>query len=337
MVDTAAVEQLIDSVAAAVVFVDAGGRILSMNKHAGELFEHTDEKISRSAPLFLHELFNQPSFEVLCQNLQQPQQSQGRYFCVQLKKFGEQSWLATVTVVSQQQADESIKHDFIDQVLQRLRTPLTSLSCSLQALCSPQGKTADIAEELIPLCLDETLRLSHYLDDLRQVLYVETGLLEKHFEPEVIDVERLISGAIIDVNDRIGITIPPAVSFVGDYTAYCDFEAAKRVLFELIKNAYQYGNVQMGHPVKISVYGSAEQVEIRVEDNGPGIATKVVPYIYEKYYRGDNALRLNPKGNGLGLYIASAIAKRLGGQVNLSTTTAQKGSCFQVHFPGVLC
>jgi signal transduction histidine kinase len=84
-----------------------------------------------------------------------------------------------------------------------------------------------------------------------------------------------------------------------------------QVISNLVSNAIKYSP---GGEIRISGQIRPEQVIICVSDQGPGIDPADIPYVFDRFYRSDKAVR-KTKGAGLGLYLAKAIVEAHGGRI----------------------
>lgn len=134
------------------------------------------------------------------------------------------------------------------------------------------------------------------LDDLR---YAE-GFEQVHIDH---------SGMLVDeiINDKISIKV---------------------VLANLIGNAIAYRKTTPGFPCEIKIRSRRRggEVVIEVEDNGIGIRPELIKRIFEMFFRGTT----NSRGSGLGLYIASEAAARIGGSLSVESEF-NKGSVFTLR------
>jgi signal transduction histidine kinase len=105
-------------------------------------------------------------------------------------------------------------------------------------------------------------------------------------------------------------------TFVVDFPAkfpvtMADENRISQVLSNLLSNAIKYspgGEIRIGGQVR------PEQVIVTVSDQGPGIDPADIPYIFDRFYRSDQAVR-KTKGAGLGLYLAKAVIEAHGGRI----------------------
>jgi len=99
-------------------------------------------------------------------------------------------------------------------------------------------------------------------------------------------------------------------------------------LSNLIANAMQHGNPQ--RPVRVSLDGNGEVVELRVINEGPAIPPDLIPVLFEPFTRGSSETA--PHSLGLGLYITKQIVLAHGGEIHVESTD-QTGTQFSVILP----
>src|SRR3989338_8016133 len=106
-----------------------------------------------------------------------------------------------------------------------------------------------------------------------------------------------------------------------------DAEKIELALETLVDNAVSYP--QSGGEVHITAAIEGKFLRITVQDNGVGIPKSQLPNIYSKFFRGDNVVRMQTDGSGLGLYIAKNIVEKHGG---VMTLTSEEGAGTTVSF-----
>ena len=107
----------------------------------------------------------------------------------------------------------------------------------------------------------------------------------------------------------------------------------KIILSGLLDNALKYSG--RGGRVELEVKDHAEGIEIRVQDDGPGIVPEERQKIFEKFYRGSGGQE-NIQGSGLGLNMARTLAQAMGGHLEL-VDQPPPGCCFLLTFSGSGC
>lgn len=102
------------------------------------------------------------------------------------------------------------------------------------------------------------------------------------------------------------------------------------MLFNIVNNSIKYSNNNT--KIKIELSLSSEYVTIIVSDNGIGIDKKDLPYIFERFYRGNNSSLTDEKGAGLGLAIAKWVVEAHRGLIQVKSRKG-KGSKFIIKLP----
>jgi len=204
------------------------------------------------------------------------------------------------------------KDDFVSAVSHELRTPLTSIvgfADELTHLDLPPE-----AHSYLEIITRNAGRLNDLVEDL-----LEVGRLNSQTQlraVEKLDVDAVIDGVLADLHhaaaarsltvERVGKERTSVNSVRADVT---------RILVNLVSNAIKFS--PEGGQIEIAVERSAVHLQIRVRDNGPGIAAADLDRVFERFYRASSAATV--PGSGLGLVIARGLAEGLGGTVRLQS------------------
>jgi signal transduction histidine kinase len=115
----------------------------------------------------------------------------------------------------------------------------------------------------------------------------------------------------------------------GDVDVICDRHRIVQVLLGFVDNALKH-TPRGGHVTLVAeVHG--KQVAIAVADDGVGIEPEVIPRLFDRFYRADEA-RAMPKGTGLGLAIAKEIIEAHGGTITIESEPG-RGATFRFDLP----
>jgi signal transduction histidine kinase len=130
--------------------------------------------------------------------------------------------------------------------------------------------------------------------------------------------------AHVEIEEHIPADLPQALG---------DAAAIQQAVVNLLTNANKYA--ASGRWIGVSVgNGKAGELEVRVEDRGPGIPAGELKRIFEPFCRGSAAANRSSRGAGLGLTIAQQIARAHGGRVTVVSAPG-RGSCFTLHLPTI--
>jgi signal transduction histidine kinase len=103
------------------------------------------------------------------------------------------------------------------------------------------------------------------------------------------------------------------------------------LLKNLVSNALRYSPADSG-PVELTLAVEQDELLLRVRDHGPGISPQHAEHIGEPFYRGDPSRTRDTGGTGLGLYLATLVARAHGGSLQL-VDTGEPGACFEARLP----
>ena len=202
---------------------------------------------------------------------------------------------------------------FVADASHELKTPLASMSATLDALTASPGRT-----------VGEQARWTGYLrQDLDEMDGLVRGLVEAAHGPVVsadagaCDVSKVASALVGRLSARAtsrGITLSLSVA-TGTAVA-CGADDLSAILGELLANAIKYADE--GGSVRIAAERRGGRVAVSVSNTGSGIAPADVPRVFDRLWRGDAARTRGPgaEGYGLGLSIARRRAEALGGSIS---------------------
>jgi len=215
---------------------------------------------------------------------------------------------------------------FLTDVGHELRTPLTVIKGNVDLMrrmnCSDDESMDSIESEVD--------RLTRLVGDLLLLAQAESGKLP--LVKSTVEMDSLV----LDVLNQMRILAKNRVQLkIGeiDQVLVCgDNDRLKQVLVNLIGNAIKY--TPTGGEVIVGVGKVGERARITVSDNGPGIPAEDLPYIFERFYRGEKSRTrsLDGKGFGLGLSIAYWIVRNHEGQIDVSSNPSS-GTTFCVWLP----
>lgn len=209
------------------------------------------------------------------------------------------------------------KSVFLAQMSHEIRTPLNGvLGLTELALRMAQ---APAQRRYLETSLQSGQALLQVISDVLDFSRIEAGGVE--LQPRPFDMPQLMAEALRGVMPLVtGRPLALLYDWTGeDEWAVGDERCIRQILNNLVGNAAKF--TEEGH---ISVNGAAQrlpdgrlQVEIRVEDSGPGIAPGQRERIFEAFVQGDERLSRAHGGTGLGLAIARRLARAMGGDLVL--------------------
>jgi two-component system OmpR family sensor kinase/two-component system sensor histidine kinase BaeS len=225
------------------------------------------------------------------------------------------------------QKAEELRRNLVADVAHELRTPLSVM----------QGTLTAQLDGVFPLDLsetaklyDETRLLSRLVDDLRELAQVEAGQLPLNIGS--IDLKRVIATTVnafdsvasekhIELNDEAASQLP---------LVKADAERTAQVLRVLINNALRH--TPANGSITITAALLTEQIEVSIRDTGDGITAAELPYVFDRFWRGDKSRARETGGSGLGLAIAKQLIEAQGGSIGVESESGA-GSRFWFRLP----
>jgi len=222
---------------------------------------------------------------------------------------------------------EQLRRNLVADVAHELRTPLSVMQGSLTAQLDGVFPL-DLSETA--KLYDETRLLSRLVDDLRELAQAEAGQLQLNVGS--IDLRRVIEStaeafhAMANEQQANVITaVPDSLPLVK-----ADSERVGQVLRVLLNNALRH--TPANGTITITAAPFADLVEVSVRDTGDGIAPNELPYVFDRFWRGDKSRARETGGSGLGLAIAKQLIEAQGGSIGVESTSGQ-GSRFWFRLP----
>ncbi len=198
---------------------------------------------------------------------------------------------------------EQMRTDLLAGVSHELRTPITSIRGMIQAV---QGGivTGDTADQFLVTTLEEAKRMQKMVEDLLDFASLESSAIHGDFV--LLSLSEVVEGAIQQIHSiegfkEIDIDVSPLIK---PLKIVADRGHLKQILLNLFMNSARAEATK----IMLSITFEEKKLHLDIVDNGKGIAEPEIPYIFERYYRGDSK-RKKKQGLGLGLPLSRLLAE----------------------------
>ncbi|MCB8941641.1 MAG: HAMP domain-containing protein [Ardenticatenaceae bacterium] len=226
---------------------------------------------------------------------------------------------------------DNLKSAFITSISHELRTPLTVIKAYTSLMqAKVNGHTDEHQKQFIHFINKGSEELEHHIDQLIRISELEAGTISMKMAQ--VNVQSLVDSAITRWRERfeqkeIGLenSVPEA-----DLWVLADAEHLGRAIENLLSNALTY-TPEGGH-VEMCLYEEGNYMRLDVLDNGIGVATADLPYLFNRFFRANNNVNFAARGVGLGLYITRTVIEMHGGKVSVSSELGV-GSTFSIELP----
>lgn len=223
------------------------------------------------------------------------------------------------------QQQDKLRRNLTADVAHELRTPLATIQSHIEAF---QDGVWEATPDKLEICHDQVLRLVQLINDVEKLNAAENPMIQLHKENlclnQVIhDSINMITSQFNGKNILLEVHENKKVYMFGDYARLV------QVFVNLLNNAYKYTNEGSIH---VFVSEERSEIKVKIKDTGEGIAPDELPFIFERFYRGEKSRNRKTGGAGIGLAVVKAIVEAHGGKVTVQSTIKQ-GSEFIVQFP----
>jgi len=222
---------------------------------------------------------------------------------------------------------DRIKSEFVSTVSHDLRSPLTAVLGYVE-LIERAGPVNDLQKEFVRRVQGSVHNITHLVDDLVNLGRVEAGMDGRNENLQLDQVIRYstdgIKKQIADKGLKVALELPANLPPVTGHPVQ-----VRQMVDHLLENAVRY--TRPGGAINISTCVEEDQIILRVQDTGIGIAAQDLPYVFDKFYRASNA-SAEASGTGLGLAIVRSVVENHHGRVWVDSVLG-KGSLFSVVLP----
>ncbi|QLK06877.1 Sensor histidine kinase colocalized with HrtAB transporter [Priestia megaterium] len=220
---------------------------------------------------------------------------------------------------------ETMRQEFIASVSHEIQSPLTSIR-GFSAALKDDIVSEDKKIQYLTIIEKESTRLSQLssnllklasLDSEHQTLTLQQYRLDEQIRHVVMALEPQWTKKNIEIDLDLS-----------NVQMEADKDLLEQVWLNLVTNAIKY--TPENGLVKISIHQKNEEIDVKIKDNGIGIAEEDQKYIFESFYKVDKSRTL--KGSGLGLAITKKIVRLHEGAIRVESKKEQ-GSIFTVTLP----
>ncbi|MDF2815432.1 MAG: two-component system sensor histidine kinase [Paenibacillus sp.] len=229
-------------------------------------------------------------------------------------------------LAAQLHKQEELRIIMTEDIAHELRTPLATLKSHMRAMSDGIWEPTP---ERIHSCYEETERLTQMVAELEDLTQLESPGFQLERKEEALDAliqkgVELVSAAFYEKKVQLDVGGLPSTHL------YVDHNRMIQIFVNLLSNALKF--TPENGIVSIEAKEEEHHALILIKDTGIGIAQSVLPYIFERFYRGDKSRNRKTGGTGLGLTIAEKLVSAHGGQI---WAESNQGAVFFIRLPKI--
>lgn len=259
---------------------------------------------------------------------------QGRYWVIIVSPLYNKEFIrgavAVVRDMTEERQLDKLRKDFIANVSHELRTPIAMLQGYSEAIIDDIAQSEEEKAEMAQVIYEESLRMGRLVNELLDLARMEAGynqltIEEIEIEPYLERIIRKFSGLAKDKE----------IALSGEYKVaeqyfYFDADRIEQVLTNLIDNAIRHTPNE--GTVSVTARTDEKGFHVDVFNSGIGIAEEDLPFVFERFYKGDKARTRGRSGTGLGLSIAKNIIEGHKGDIAVHSKKGH-GTTFSFVIP----
>ncbi|MFH1536561.1 MAG: ATP-binding protein [Patescibacteria group bacterium] len=224
------------------------------------------------------------------------------------------------------------KSEFLSIAAHQLRTPMAGIKWVINMVHQgDMGKVTKEQKHFLSRALENSERMIRLINDLLDITSLEEQKFQYKFEK--CDLYQMIKTIIEENNEviikkKLDVGVKRTKELKTEIA--CDSKKLKIAIINLIENAIKYSSPK-GH-IDITVEESNKLLLIKIKDDGIGIPEKQKNYVFTKFFRGKNVMKVETEGSGLGLYLAKDIINKHDGNIWFESKE-DMGTTFFVTLP----
>ena len=326
----------------AIFVFNEDNRVELVNREAEKLFRIAKEEIVGKDPaaLRLHESVKSV-VELVGEGLQEVFRQEGKISpditveVTSMKARGEAGFRGTLLVchdVTREKRVDEMKSEFVSLAAHQLRTPLSALKWTLRMLLEGDaGPVSGEQTQFLDKAYRSNERMIGLVSELLEVSKVEEG--KYLYRPKPARIEEIVEGVLQTYADEVK-EKHMEIFFRRPESALpvvvVDQEKIELAVENLIDNAFRY--TPAGGKIIISFALRRSYVEVAIADTGIGITQLQQQRVFERFFRADNAKKIDTEGSGLGLYLVKNIIEAHGGKIWF-VSKEREGTTFTFSLP----
>ena len=205
--------------------------------------------------------------------------------------------------------------ELISNISHDLKTPITAVKGYVEGIMDGVADTPEKMDRYVRTIYNKTNEMDHLINELTFYSKIDTNRIPYTFSK--LNVDDYFSDCAEEVGLELetrGIQLYYANYVEKDVLVIADGEQIRRVIHNIISNAIKYMDKTKG-VIQIRVKDVGDFIQVEIEDNGKGIASKDLTYIFDRFYRTDVSRNSSKGGSGIGLSIVRKILEDHGGKV----------------------
>ena len=212
--------------------------------------------------------------------------------------------------------DEAEQRALISNIAHDLKTPITAIKGYAEGMLDGVADTPEKQEKYIRTIYNKAGEMNTLINELTLYSNIDTNKIPYNFQK--LNLHAYFEDCIEELGmdlDNQHIRLDYANFVDPDVLIIADPEQLGRIIHNIVSNSVKYMRADVASRVGIVLKDVGDFVQIEISDNGKGIATHDLPYVFDRFYRADTSRNSAAGGSGIGLSIVKKIIEDHGGKI----------------------
>lgn len=212
--------------------------------------------------------------------------------------------------------DEAEQRALISNIAHDLKTPITAIKGYAEGMLDGVADTPEKQEKYVRTIYNKANEMNTLINELTLYSKIDTNKIPYNFQK--LNLHNYFGDCIEELGmdlENQHIRLDYANFVDPDVLIIADPEQLGRIIHNIVSNSVKYMRADVASRIGITVKDVGDFVQIEIADNGKGIATKDLPYVFDRFYRADTSRNSAAGGSGIGLSIVKKIVEDHGGKI----------------------
>lgn len=230
--------------------------------------------------------------------------------------------------IEKEKLAQKMKNEMISNISHDLRTPVTSIIGYVDLIERNLDMNKANCQQYVGVVKRKSFELKNQIDDLLE--YSQINYREIQLHKEIVWIKQVVEQVMLDFIPKLeAVQMNFHIECSEDLQIEADISLLVRLMQNVISNSIFYG--KSGKKIDVQIFQEDRNVKINIKNYGKRILQEDLPYIFEKFYRGEKSRSANTGGKGMGLAIAKSIANIHKGDITVCSD--DKGTVFTIILP----
>ena len=218
--------------------------------------------------------------------------------------------------------------ELISCISHDLKTPISTIKAYAEGLLDNIANTQDKRIKYQKIILSKCEVITKMINDLLDQSNAELGQLK--INKRKVDINEYFNSLMKEIKVLVNHN-KMSFNYINELTnitAYIDEDRITQVIYNIVENSIKYNDKNNGN-ITIKVLDKYDYVHMSIKDNGKGISSNDINYIFDKFYRAEKSRSMKIPGSGLGLSICKYIIEKHDGKIYCKSNI---GEFTEIHF-----